>query len=45
MTYDKKCYELAVHFLADHPDIDSDDTRDLLAQDIQQAIDDFFEKD
>jgi hypothetical protein len=37
-TYDSKCYDLAVAFLADTPDIDNEKTRDQLAQSIQDAI-------
>jgi hypothetical protein len=42
-TYDTKCYELAEAFLSDEPEIDTEKNRDLLAKDIQQAIEDFIE--
>lgn len=40
MAYDTKCYDLAVAFLADTPEIDNEKTRDRLAQSIQTAIED-----
>ena len=40
MAYDTRCYDLAVAFLADTPDIDSEKTRNILAQTIQTAIED-----
>ena len=39
-TFDPKCYDLAVHFLADHPEKDTPNVRDYLASEIQQAIED-----
>ena len=45
-TYDVKCYELAEHFLQDHPDYPEVDPKDRckqLASDIQDAIEVFFE--
>jgi hypothetical protein len=45
MTYDQACFDLALTFLHDskaHPDRVSE-WADLLAQDIQRAIEDFFE--
>jgi hypothetical protein len=45
MTYDKACFDLALSFLTDsnaHADKVSE-LADLLAQDIQRAIEDFFE--
>lgn len=48
MTYDTKCYELAEVFLRDamnegiiHPDLVATNAH-LLAQDIQQTIEDFI---
>ncbi len=43
-SYDVKCYDLAVHFLADSPDLDDEDHRVDLAQAIQMAIEDWFEQ-
>lgn len=42
-TYDPKSYDLAVHFFADHPVIDTERNRDELSKAIQQAVEDFFE--
>ena len=42
-TYDVKCYELAEHFLQDHPEINSDDLCMALAIDIQDAIETFLD--
>lgn len=46
-TYDVKCYELAKHFLLDHPDLNSDEFAHALAQSIQQCIEDklYFEEE
>jgi hypothetical protein len=41
-TYDPKCYELAEEFLSDEPELNTEKHRDLLAKDIQQAIEDFI---
>lgn len=41
-SYDSKSYELAEYFLADEPGATEAD-RDLLATDIQRAIEDFLE--
>jgi hypothetical protein len=41
-TYDRKCYDLAVHFLSDHPDLDREEQRVRLAITIQAAIEDWF---
>jgi Mn-dependent DtxR family transcriptional regulator len=38
--YDRKCYELAEHFLSDEPEIDSEENRAELAQAIQTEIED-----
>ena len=40
--YDSKCFDLAVAFLGDHPELDTEINRDQLAQDIQQAIENFI---
>ena len=37
MSYDIRCYDLAVAFLADTPDIDNERTRAVLAQTVQDA--------
>ena len=37
MSYDSKCYDLAVAFLADTPDLDNERSRNVLAQVIQDA--------
>lgn len=42
MAYDAKCYELAEDFLEEEPDIDTEKNRALLAQLIQDAIDNFM---
>jgi Holliday junction resolvase-like predicted endonuclease len=39
-TYDRKCYDLAEHFLQDHPQFDDRDNRVELAGVIQDAIED-----
>lgn len=42
MSYDQKCYDLAEVFLSDYPEKNTPENRNQLAQDIQQAIEDFF---
>lgn len=42
MTYDEKCYELALLFLADEPHLNTDARADKLACEIQQCIEDFI---
>ena len=42
MTYDEKCYELALVFLSDHPHINTDAMADELASVIQDTIEDFI---
>jgi len=37
-TFDPKCYELAIAFLADEPDLDTEAARITLAAEIQEAI-------
>lgn len=41
-TYDEKSYYLAVHFLHDEPQIDTEDHRHRLARAIQTAIEDYI---
>jgi len=43
MSYDKKCYELAAAFLEDHPDINTEQNRKDMAQNIQTEIEDCIE--
>lgn len=43
MSYDQKCYELAREFLQDVPGVNSEKNCRELAQDIQDAIEDFLE--
>jgi hypothetical protein len=38
LSFDSKCYDLAEHFLQDEADLDSEDKRKELAQEIQEAI-------
>jgi len=38
MTYDPKCFDLAVAFLSDDPDLDTPAARITLASEIQRAI-------
>ena len=47
MTYDEKCYELALMFLSDHPCLNTDKNADELAMEIQGHIEDWiaFKKD
>lgn len=42
MSFDTKCYDLAVVFLADHPRLDNEGTRKYLAQRIQDAIEEWI---
>ena len=42
-TFDPRCYELAEHFLSDHPHLNSEAARITLAQQIQQTIEDELE--
>lgn len=42
-TYDVKCYELAIHFLQDEPNLDTQENQHELAAEIQQAVEDWFE--
>lgn len=46
-TFDLKCFELAAHFLADTPEINTEAAKVTLACAIQQAIEDeiFFMQD
>ncbi len=39
---DKKCYDLARHFLKDEPKINNPETADTLAIVIQEAIEEFI---
>lgn len=41
-TYDPKCYELAVHFLQDEQQLDTEENRRDLAIAIQEAIEDWL---
>lgn len=41
-TYDEKSYELAEHFLADEPSLDTLDKVHHLALHIQQAVEDWI---
>lgn len=42
MAYDTKCYDLAEAFLEDEPHLNTEWRRDMLAQVIQTAIQDFI---
>ncbi len=42
MAYDPKCYDLAQAFLEDHPNLNTELRRDMLAQVIQTTIDDYI---
>lgn len=42
VTCDPRCYELAVHFLSDHPHLDTALGRQMLAEEIQQTIEEFL---
>jgi hypothetical protein len=46
-TFDPKCYELAEHFLADTPELNTDAAKVTLAAAIQQALEEeiFFMRD
>lgn len=37
--YDAKCYDLATAFLADKPQLDTEENREGLAQEIQDLLD------
>ena len=41
--FDPKCYELAAAFLSDHPDKDTQENRETLAQHIQEQIEEMIE--
>jgi hypothetical protein len=41
-SFDSKCYDLAEHFLQDEPDLDNEDRRKELAQEIQEAVEAWF---
>lgn len=41
MSYDPACYDLAAHFISDHPELER--LRDKLAQHIQDAIEEWIE--
>jgi uncharacterized protein YaeQ len=41
-TFDPKCYDLAAHFLADHPSLNNEQIITELADFIQTAIEDFI---
>jgi hypothetical protein len=43
MSYDLKCYQLSEAFLSDHPEIDTPNNRDSLAQQIQDVIEEFID--
>lgn len=43
MSYDPRCYDLAVLFLSDNPEKDTEANRDELAQHIQTEIEDWIE--
>lgn len=43
MSYDEKCYELARQFLLDEPGVNTESNCRELAQDIQDAIEDFID--
>ena len=42
MSYDSKCYDLAREFLDDEPGLNTIDNAKELAQDIQDALEDFM---
>lgn len=42
ITVDIAAHDLATSFLSDHPPLDTPAHRQQLAEDIQQAIEDFF---
>jgi hypothetical protein len=41
-SVDSECYDLAVHFLADEPKLDTEDARRELAQEIQDVVESWF---
>ena len=43
MSYDSKCYQLAREFLDDEPGLNTIENAKELAQDIQDAIEDFID--
>ena len=43
MSYDPKCYNLAKSFLEDHPEKDTEENRAMLAQHIQEQIEEMIE--
>lgn len=43
MSYDQKSHDLAVHFLQDEPNLDTEGGRDDLAKAIQAAVEDWFD--
>jgi len=43
MTFDRKSYDLAAHFLSDEPALNTEAARTTLAQAIQQAVEDEIE--
>jgi hypothetical protein len=44
MSYDPKCVDLAEAFLMDHPELDGEKHIPLLAQEIQDAIENYLEQ-
>jgi len=42
MSYDQSSYDLAESFLEDEPELNTEENRKELAQDIQRAIEDFI---
>ena len=42
-TYDSRCHDLAVAFLSDTPDIDTEKGRAKLAAAIQEGVEDWIE--
>jgi hypothetical protein len=42
LAFDSECYDLAVHFLQDESDLDNEDRRKELAQEIQDAVESWF---
>ena len=42
MSFDPECYELAAAFMEDHPERDTPENRQKLAQTIQDAIEEWF---
>jgi len=37
-TFDIRCYELAEHFLHDHPELDTEPNRKIIAYAIQSCV-------